>query len=118
MRRLSRPKLCEDCHIDTRFKPKGNGDGYMIHKRLWAVATKLKVKIYLCVSCLENRLNRELKPDDFTDCALNLLFDDIKSELLLKRLGRHDTTKNSTLRNRAFETNLGLGLPADQKQTL
>lgn len=110
---MTKPKLCEDCQIDTRLKPKGNGEGYMIHKRLWAVATKLKIKIYLCVSCLENRLNRELEPDDFTDCALNLLFDDVKSELLLKRLGRDDTVTNPSLRNRTVETNLGLGLPTD-----
>lgn len=83
-------KLCEDCQIDIRLKPKGNGDGYMIYDQIWSTATKSKIKIYLCVFCLEKRLGRELTPADFTACALNLLFNNVKSELLLKRLGLHE----------------------------
>lgn len=72
---------CEDCGIDAH---KIN-EWYMITYPVWdQVADRLEV---LCIGCLENRLGRKLKPEDFADVPLNHPGVTNKSERLVNRLG-------------------------------
>lgn len=46
------------------------GWGPMLKNPLWTkIAREAK---YLCFDCMEERLGRELKTDDFTDCSMNV----------------------------------------------
>lgn len=55
-------QLCYDCEDD-------NADYYMVKNNIWDEYGA--EDYYLCISCLEKRMNRKLKPDDFTDCPAN-----------------------------------------------
>jgi hypothetical protein len=62
---------CIDCHAETSFTERGKNDEYyMVHNRLWLKANPGDAG-KLCIGCLERRLGRQLKPNDFTDCSLN-----------------------------------------------
>lgn len=73
-------QVCYDCGINV-------GDigeyPYMVHSHLWP-ASNIK---FLCVSCLENRLARELHPSDFTDALINRTDEFKRSERLARRQG-------------------------------
>jgi hypothetical protein len=56
---------CQDCPKDTR-----QDDYYMVHNALWAKVHP-KINGMLCLSCLERRLGRRLRVDDFTDANIN-----------------------------------------------
>jgi hypothetical protein len=76
--------LCFDCKINT----KTIGEYYMIHNHLWP-----KVKGFLCIGCLETRIDRKLEPSDFTNVPVNNGRDrgwwfNSKSERLWNRLGK------------------------------
>lgn len=61
---------CEDCGWPTR-----PFEVYMVHDSVWAEAVadddNGRAHFFLCVECLEERLGRELRPDDFTDVLMN-----------------------------------------------
>ena len=74
--------LCIDCGIDTIPRPRRRGtqQWYMVHRHVWQAAGMPKDRVlgydetdgnFLCIPCLERRLGRELKPDDFTDLPVN-----------------------------------------------
>src|ERR1700732_1403224 len=52
------------------------------------VGSSARLRGMLCIGCLEARVRRQLRPDDFCDCPLNNSFDANKSQRLLARLGR------------------------------
>jgi len=56
---------CKDCGIHTGEAH----EYYMVNNDLWKQhGTEQGM---LCIGCLENRMQRQLTADDFTDCALN-----------------------------------------------
>jgi hypothetical protein len=59
---------CMDCekHI-SEFN-----EYYMVHEWIWnSVVINDEVYRYLCIGCLESRLGRQLRPDDFTGYPVN-----------------------------------------------
>lgn len=83
-RKRGNPVLCMDCGKDI-FKPyKEKGDYYMVNDSLWKKATKNsnEERCLLCKKCLEKRIGRELKLDDYKqyiDAPVNdFLFDEDK----------------------------------------
>jgi len=61
---------CALCRIDTSAA----GEFYMLKDEVWLAAVGPDSFIggsYLCVGCLELRLGRRLRPDDFTDVSIN-----------------------------------------------
>jgi hypothetical protein len=75
---------CMDCGIDT-----GRIDEfYMVTDEVWqSVTNPIDSTGMLCIGCLEQRLGRTLKPDDFPNCPVNT--DHVgfrKSKRLLERL--------------------------------
>ena len=54
---------CFDCRKAIRQ------EYYVVKDELWDVAPEQRCQ--LCVGCLENRLGRELVPEDFLRCAAN-----------------------------------------------
>ena len=76
---------CLDCGVHTRRID----EFYMVTNEVWnSVCTNPSdANGMLCVGCIERRLGRTLKPDDFPDCLVNT--DHVgfrKSERLLERL--------------------------------
>lgn len=81
---MSRRKfLCLDCRVDTGKIH----EHYFIRTDVWLSVVESIVGM-LCIGCLEQRLGRELTPDDFTDCSLNSPKYEPKSQRLMKRLTR------------------------------
>jgi hypothetical protein len=60
--------LCKDCGFDTH---KGN-EYYMVQNAVWREAKGGRG--LLCIQCLEKRLKRRLKPKDFTNAPINIIF--------------------------------------------
>lgn len=70
---------CVDCWINTRTGKQGdeeddgglevteNSEIYCVGDEQWADAGMDEMDGCLCISCLEKRLGRKLKPDDFVD---------------------------------------------------
>jgi hypothetical protein len=56
--------LCKDCSVDT-----ASIELYMVHDLIWAVYGGGRGM--LCIACLESRMERQLKPGDFTDFPIN-----------------------------------------------
>lgn len=61
---------CLDCSIDTI----DTGEYYMLRSDLWRGLTGSRYG-YLCIGCLEARLGRRLRLDDFMLCPLNCMID-------------------------------------------
>jgi hypothetical protein len=61
---------------------------YMVHDHVWAAGSLDKYDGWLCVGCLENRLGRKLRPDDFNDAPINREIATDQSLRLRDRLGR------------------------------
>ena len=63
---------CDDCGVLTT-PPRGKSEYYMVHDEIWQEARgwQRAPLQFLCISCLEQRLGRRLKPTDFTDVAIN-----------------------------------------------
>lgn len=76
---------CDDCGVDTHEI----GEYYMVQDALWdSVAPHLGC--FLCIGCLEGRINRRLTKEDFTDAPVNdpeFPFGNGKSDRFLSRLG-------------------------------
>ena len=85
---------CCDCQIETNhheLPPNINrAEWYMVHDHIWEQATKDKSAFFLCIGCLEKRLDRTLTPADFNDAPLNYWPGFQRSPRLRNRLGiRH-----------------------------
>jgi hypothetical protein len=64
---MSRRKWrCLDCGVDTGK----THEHYFVKSQVWMQAHH-SIRGMLCVGCLENRLGRRLKKDDFTDAHIN-----------------------------------------------
>jgi hypothetical protein len=70
---------CADCGIDTLG---GDRNWYLVHSHIWELAwpgsktTRPPIEgdpfsEILCIDCLEKRLGRDLRPDDFTNASIN-----------------------------------------------
>lgn len=75
--------VCLDCHVDTM---KIN-EYYMVKDTLWLEANPADFGM-LCINCLETRLGRQLKPEDFPDYPINQGFFE-QSELLKSRINHN-----------------------------
>lgn len=59
---------CSLCRVDTL----AIGEFYMVEDEVWHAAVSADSFIsFLCIGCLELRLGRRLRPDDFTDVPIN-----------------------------------------------
>lgn len=89
----AKPTSCDDCAIDVTpydedGRPtEGGWEWYMVRDEVWQEASRdgQPARI-LCVGCLEQRIARRLKPDDFADLPLNEP-GGLESHRLLDRLG-------------------------------
>jgi hypothetical protein len=68
--------ICNDCGIDTTpctrkrgCRHKGRWEHYMVRNEVWKAAKMQEG--FLCIGCLELRLGRSLKPNDFTGAPIN-----------------------------------------------
>jgi hypothetical protein len=61
---------CLDCREETSFRADKADEWYMVHNELWLQANPAG-QGKLCIGCLEQRLGRQLKPDDFTEFPVN-----------------------------------------------
>ena len=80
--------LCHDCNVDTAEIH----EYYMVENSLWREAGS--VDGFLCISCLESRIGRELTHDDFPLFGINYMgrrSQVLASRLCVKvdKLGRH-----------------------------
>jgi hypothetical protein len=75
-----RPQPCMDCDVDCE------DEYYVIRHDLWREAVGRR-RGFLCVPCLEARLDRRLDPDDFLPCGANDL-DWRKTDRLRERMTR------------------------------
>lgn len=71
---------CLDCRANTLYL----GEYYMVEDEVWKEA-KMKEGM-LCIDCLEKRIGRTLKCEDFKKCPLNILPNIPKSDHLLNRM--------------------------------
>ena len=74
---------CVDCNVNTFLI----GEYYMVHHFIWQQTGLGPYDGMLCISCLENRIQRQLTSEDFSNFPVNnptILF---KSDTLLSRLG-------------------------------
>jgi hypothetical protein len=79
-------RTCLDCGADTCAIK----EYYVVTDDVWLAANPDNHGM-LCIGCLENRLGRKLRPDDFTDCPLNACKSHrTASPRLLDRLAEHD----------------------------
>jgi hypothetical protein len=83
---------CLDCKEETSFRSDRADEWYMVHDALWLQAHPTG-QGKLCIGCLERRLNRRLKSDDFTDAPVNEPGRG-KSERLNSRLTRREPVAN------------------------
>lgn len=86
IRKLYNPR-CVDCKVDTQYIQ----ESYMVHDHLWLSAGMTKDGGRLCVKCLEKRIGRKLRRQDFFLCPLNIepyFHKEIASKRLRKRLTR------------------------------
>lgn len=56
---------CVDCKDNTKY------EHYFVNSNVWFKLARMPEAGMLCIACLEARIGRELKPDDFTDCHIN-----------------------------------------------
>jgi hypothetical protein len=83
---LSESGLCKDCGKATMRTPDFMDEYYMITEELWAMTGLKPHDGFLCITCLEKRIGRQLTSDDFTDVYVNQ-FPFFPSDILLNRLG-------------------------------
>jgi hypothetical protein len=70
---------CMDCGVDTD----AINESYMIHDDLWRAAVPSEAGM-LCVGCLEKRLGRKLRRDDFRPYARSALDEGMPASKRLK----------------------------------
>lgn len=93
------PPVCADCGVDTlpsrRQRRVGfRAEFYMLHDHVWERAGAPPLG-HLCIGCLEQRLGRRLRPDDFTDAPINMPLHDDTPRLLARKLGRREAQPTS-----------------------
>lgn len=74
---------CRDCGIDTRVR--GADHYYMVRQSVWQQSGLPTLGGQLCLPCLEGRIGRTLRPDDFTAVPINMP-GSWHSEILNRRL--------------------------------
>jgi hypothetical protein len=72
---------CHDCDIDTSLQT-GIGHDYIVHDALWLQATHGARVRFLCLDCLEKRLDRPVVEADFVATPVEC----IECSLALKQL--------------------------------
>jgi hypothetical protein len=101
--------LCQDCGVDTLL----SNESYWVWAGVWEEAKAAKDQ-FLCVGCIEKRLGRELRPDDF-DCLSNngrAVYCDPwlpRSARLKNRMGFPDDVENMTSPAKVIRTPLPNG---------
>jgi hypothetical protein len=73
--------LCADCGVDTGKIH----EHYFIKTELWLKVMQT-IHGMLCIGCLEKRLGRRLRREDFTDSYINSPKFEPKSQRLMERL--------------------------------
>jgi hypothetical protein len=58
---------CKDCRVDTIALR----EVYMVHREIWSAAGMLPYGGALCIGCLEQRIGRQLVPEDFPPFPVN-----------------------------------------------
>jgi hypothetical protein len=88
MARLDRGDwLCNDCGLVTRGEAYGDEhEYYNVHDDIWAQSGLGPNDGMLCIGCLEKRIGRKLKSDDFGNCLINTHPLYIRSERFTDRL--------------------------------
>jgi hypothetical protein len=81
--------LCLDCTVDTCE----SGEYYIVRDAVW-LAVNPNNKGMLCISCLEQRLGRELTSEDFAWVPLNLIQMFQGSDRLKARVDAHGMIVN------------------------
>jgi hypothetical protein len=75
--RLGSPSSCDGCGIDvTPYDFYGqpvadSWEWFMVTDEVWQAASGDPSARFLCVGCLEARISRRLRPEDFSDFAVN-----------------------------------------------
>lgn len=72
--------FCADCQVHTGLI----GEYYMVRKDLWQLYGA--DRDMLCIECLESRVGRELRPQDFPELPVNNPAIYPKSELIMSRM--------------------------------
>ena len=78
--------ICQDCGRDTTPDELAGWEWYLVRDELWAEAGNPSG--FLCVGCLERRLGRALRPDDFSDAPVNDANSVDSGRLSARRSGR------------------------------
>lgn len=98
----SRDWLCDDCGMQT-----APCEVYMVRDEVWAEAHG---RGYLCIGCLENRLGRELVPDDFPPLPVN---DDEECDTVRLRIAKGSGRNVTGLYQLATVAVVDLGVTAE-----
>jgi hypothetical protein len=61
---------CLDCKKETILRDDKADEYFMVHSAIWRQAQP-EGRGKLCIGCLEQRLGRRLRPEDFTDATIN-----------------------------------------------
>jgi hypothetical protein len=81
--------VCADCGVNTA----DINEYYMLKSPVWYEAVNaspvVPFKVLMCIGCVENRIGRKLKPNDFANVRLNHPDIRVKSERLKDRLGNY-----------------------------
>lgn len=78
--------MCLDCGVDTS----DIDEYYMVHDSVWDQSGMNEHDGMLCIGCIETRLGRTLKADDFSSYPINMGFFG-RSERFLQRLESVDS---------------------------
>lgn len=85
---------CDDCRMHLQIRPAGlgaicgggwQGDWYMVKDHIWRLGQRAGECRFLCVKCLEGRIDRKLTADDFRRSA-KVNFHPQQSNLLRRRM--------------------------------
>lgn len=75
--------ICMDCKMDVGDK----SELFAVHKGLWYKVVKGEDRNKdLCVGCLEERIGRRLRPEDFPDWPINTDYLLFRSHRLIDRM--------------------------------
>lgn len=80
MHKSKRKWLCVDCGEHTKY------EHYFLKNEVWMGEAKMGEVGMLCVGCVEGRINRTLKPSDFTSAHINNPKKNMMSDRLRTRI--------------------------------
>lgn len=72
--------ICVDCPRDTKH------EHYFVNNEVWFGLAKMPECGMLCVQCLEKRIGRKLRADDFTNAHINDPKKNMMTDLLRSRI--------------------------------